>query len=324
MSVHWSLVNRDWFATRCWRGLVIPLLSVAAIFATESCTKHEEPGARTFKTPEEAVRALDTAIKAGRAEDVIAIFGPEGKEVVDTSDPSTSRRNREVFAAAMTEGWQLVDQGANAKTLVIGNEAWPFPIPLVMDANGWRFDSAAGKEEVIARRVGRNELAAIRVCRTYVSAQHLYAQRGHDGQPPGIYARTLRSENGRENGLYWATSRGQRRSPLGDLVAYAATEGTQLDRDRSQPTPFHGYYFRILTAQGAAAPGGMKDYVVQSKMSGGFALVAWPAQYDATGVMTFIVNQDGVVREKDLGPGTDEEAKKVMQYNPDASWELVQ
>ena len=323
MTLHVSIMNRPRFAALS-RHVVIPILCVAAVVATQSCTKHAEPGARTFKTPEEAVQALDTAVKAGRPEDVMALFGPEGKEVVDTSDPSTSRRNREVFAAAMAEGWQLIDQGPSAKTLVVGNEAWPFPIPLVKDGNGWRFDTAAGKEEVIARRIGRNELAAIQICRTYVNAQHVYAQRGHDGQPAGIYARTLRSENGRENGLYWAASRGQRRSPLGELVAYAATEGTQLDRDRSEPTPFHGYYFRILTAQGPAAPGGMKDYIVQNKMSGGFALVAWPAQYDATGVMTFIVNQEGVARQKDLGPGTDEEVKKMTQYNPDASWEIAQ
>jgi hypothetical protein len=324
MTLHLPLINARRLAMRLSPGFILPILSIAAIVATQSCTKREPTGARTFKTPEEAVQALDKAVKAGRADDVIAVFGPEGKDVVDTSDPSTARRNREVFAAAMSEGWQLVDQGPNGKTLVVGNEAWPFPIPLVKDANGWRFDAAAGKEEVIARRIGRNELAAIQICRTYVNAQHLYAQRGHDGHPAGIYATTLRSESGRENGLYWATSRGQRRSPLGELVAYAATEGTQLDRDRSEPTPFHGYYFRILTAQGAAAPGGMKDYIVQNKMTAGFALLAWPAQYDATGVMTFIVNQEGVVRQKDLGPGTGEEAKKITQYNPDAGWEIAQ
>jgi len=174
MTLHVSIMNRPRFAPLS-RHVVIPILCVAAMAATQSCTKRAESGARTFNTPEEAVRVLDTAVKAGRPEDVIAVFGPEGKDVVDTSDPSTSRRNREVFAAAMTEGWQLIDQGPSAKTLVVGNEAWPFPIPLVKDANGWRFDAAAGKEEVIARRIGRNELAAIQICRTYVNAQHVYA-----------------------------------------------------------------------------------------------------------------------------------------------------
>jgi hypothetical protein len=296
---------------------------VATVVASQSCrAKQQETGARSFKTAEDAVNALDAAVKAGRPDDVIAVFGREGKEVVDTSDPSTSRRNREVFAAAMKEGWHLVEQGPNSKTLVVGNEAWPFPIPVVKDANGWRFDATAGKEEVIARRIGRNELAVILICHTYVTAQHLYAQRGHDGQPAGIYAQSFGSETGRENGLYWVASRGQKRSPLGDLVAHAATQGTQLDR--TAPAPFHGYYFKIVTGQGPAASGGVKDYIKDNKMTGGFALVAWPAQYDVTGVMTFVINGEGVVHQKDLGPGTDEEVKKMAQYNPDGSWEIAQ
>ena len=154
----------------------------------------------------------------------------------------------------------------------------------------------------------------------YVAAQRLYAERGHDGQPAGLYARTFRSDPGRENGLFWPAGRGQTRSPLGDLVAHAAAEGRPLGNDGPQPSPFHGYYFKILTAQGPAAAGGAKDYVVDGRMSGGFALVAWPAQYDVTGVMTFVVNQDGIVREKDLGPETDGAARAMTLYNPDGSW----
>jgi hypothetical protein len=269
------------------------------------------------------VRALGDAAKAGSIEDLMALLGPDGRELVASSDTATARRNREIFTAAVAEGWRLVDQGTTGKTLVIGNEEWPFPIPLVSDGRGWRFDTTAGKDEVLARRIGRNELAVIRISRTYVAAQRLYAQRGHDGLPPGLYARTFRSDPGRQNGLYWPSGRGLKRSPLGDLMAEAAEDGQREGPARQPPSPFHGYYFKILTAQGAAAPGGARDYVVKGVMSGGFALVAWPAQYDVTGIMTFIVNQDGVVRQKDLGPGTDQTARAIVLYDPDPSWESV-
>ena len=232
--------------------------------------------------------------------------------------------NRQVFAVAFREQWHLEDATPTRKTLVVGNEDWPFPVPLVKGADGWRFDTAAGKEEVLARRIGRNELQAIATCRAYVTAQQRYAQQGHDGKPAGVHATKFQSDPGKENGLYWPAARGQKRSPLGDLVAQAAEEGRPLGGDRTQPTPFHGYYFKILTGQGAAASGGARSYIVKGEMSGGFALVAWPAQYDATGVMTFIVNQDGTVRERDLGPQTDAIARKMTVYNPDASWRQVQ
>ena len=195
-------------------------LTGATLMTLVSCTRTAPaPSARTFATPEDAVRALVEAAKAGALEDVVAIFGPDGKELADSSDPATARRNRDVFTVAAAEAWQLVDQGSERKVLVVGNEGWPFPVPLAKDASGWRFDTAAGKEEVLDRRIGRNELAVIRICRTYVAAQQLYAERGHDGQPAGLYARTFRSDPGRENGLFWPAGRGQTRSPLGDLVA---------------------------------------------------------------------------------------------------------
>ena len=298
-------------------------LMVICLAAACRSTPVEQPKAKTFNTAEDAVRALDAAVKADKVDELLAIFGADAKDVVDTSDPQVGKRNRQVFAVAMAEGWRLIEQGANTKTLVVGNESWPFPIPLVSDQGKWRFDTAAGKEEVVARRIGRNELAVIQTCRTYVSAQKLYAEHGHDGQPAKIYARAFRSDGGRHNGLYWAPAKGQRRSPLGDLVAQAAEEGIALDK-RTQPAPFHGYYFKILTAQGNSAPGGAKDYVVDSQMTGGFALVAWPAQYDATGVMTFIVNQDGIIQQKDLGPDTDAQVKAMTTYNPDSSWEKAE
>ena len=289
--------------------------------AAASCSR-ATPGPRTFATPEEAVRSLTDVVKAGKLDELMAIFGPDGKELIESSDPATARGNRKVFAVAVKEKWQLVDQGTNTKVLVVGNEEWPFPVPLVREGNRWRFDTAAGKEEVLARRIGRNELAVMQICRTYVAAQRLYARDGHDGKRAGLFATAFRSDPGKQNGLYWPAGHGQRRSPLGDLVAQAAEEGRVSAG--GQPAPFHGYQFKILTAQGAAATGGAKNYVTAGEMSGGFALVAWPAQYDASGVMTFIINQDGVLYEKDLGPETAATAKKMSLYDPDPSWVKVQ
>ena len=300
---------------------------IAVVFAclglaAASCSR-ATPAPRTFATPEEAVKTLSDVVKAGKINELLVIFGPDGQELVDSSDPATARRNREVFTVAVAERWRLIDQGTNTKVLVIGNEEWPFPVSLVRAANGWHFDTAAGKEEVIARRIGRNELAVMQICRTYLGAQQLYARQGHDGKRVGLYATTFRSDPGKQNGLYWPAGRGQKSSPLGDLVAQAAEEGRRLGAD-GQPSPFHGYYFKILTTQGAAAAGGAKNYVTAGEMSGGFALVAWPAQYDVTGVMTFIVNQDGVLYEKDLGPETAAAAKTMALYDPDQSWAKVQ
>jgi hypothetical protein len=300
--------------------LAAAVLTCATLTVLGSCRAAPAPQSRTFGAPEDAVRALSDAVVAGKAENVAALFGPEGQELIDTSDPIDARRNREVFAVAMKEQWRLADGEAGRKVLLVGNEEWPFPVPLVKDAGGWRFDAAAGREEVFARRIGRNELAAIQACLTYVAAQRLYARHGHDGKRPGSYARTFRSDPGRQNGLYWPAARGEKRSPLGDLLAEAADARRLQDPAGEPPTPFHGYYFRILTAQGAAAPGGVRNYIVNGEMTDGFALVAWPARYDVTGVMTFLVNQDGIVQEKDLGAGTEAASRQISLYDPDASW----
>ena len=296
----------------------------AAVLLPSCRRAPEPPRGRAFTTPEEAVKALAAAVKASSADEVLAIFGPEANDLVATADPVGARQRREVFAAAAAERWQLVDAGPQSKTLVVGNESWPFPIPLVKDASGWRFDVAAGREEVIARRIGRNELAAIRFCRIYVAAQRLYARSSHDDRPAGLFASTFRSDPGRQNGLYWSAAPGQKRSPLGGLVADAELQGRTAGGSSAQPSPFHGYYFKILTGQGPGAPGGAKDYVNAGRMSGGFGLVAWPAQYDVTGVMTFIVNQDGSVSEKDLGAETGTAGPATVLYNPDSSWKAVQ
>jgi len=299
------------------------MLAGLALAARPAGLTGQSSAQRTFATPEEAVNALREVTKAGKLDGLLAIFGPDSQELVASADAATARQNREIFTAATAEKWRLEGRDANHKTLIIGNEDWPFPVPLVKDAKGWRFDTAAGKEEVIDRRIGRNELAAIGTCHTYVAAQLRYARQGHDGKPSGVFAKAFTSDAGKQNGLYWPSARPEPMSPLGDLVAEAAQEGRTLGTG-SKPSPFHGYYFKILTEQGPAAPGGAKSYLVNGEMSGGFALVAWPAQYDSSGVMTFVVNQDGVVFQKDLGPQTEATASAMTLYDPGTSWHRVQ
>jgi hypothetical protein len=294
-----------------------------ALWASIATGTMQTTGQPTFPSPDAAVQALIDTVKAGDLDRLVTLFGPDSKDLVASSDPATGRRNREVFTVAVAERWHLANDGPNRKTLVIGNEDWPFPVPIVKAAGGWRFDTAAGKEEVIDRRIGRNELATIDTCRAYVTAQQRYAQHGHDGKPAGQYAMRFNSDPGKENGLYWSAKKGQPLSPLGDLLAEAAIEG-RTSGTGAQPLPLNGYYFKILTAQGGAAPGGARTYLVDGDLSKGFGLVAWPAQYNVTGVMTFIVNQDGTVREKDLGVGTDTSARAINAYNPDSSWRPVQ
>jgi hypothetical protein len=308
------------FRSRGRRALVI--IATPAVIISASCAAEPEPRQRTFRSPEEASLALADAVKAADIEELGRIFGPGSEELVDSKDPVASRRNREIFTVAFAERWEVVQNGT-ARTLIVGHENWPFPVPLQQDGNRWRFDTEAGRSEVLARRIGRNELAVIQICRTYVTAQRRYAQKGHDGKPAGLYAQRFRSEPGRQDGLYWPAATGEPRSPLGDLVAQAAEEGRPLHVQSDQPAPFHGYYFKILTGQGASATGGAKSYIKAGDMSGGFALIAWPAEYDRSGVMTFMVNHEGVVFEKDLGPESAAASTRVL-FDPDASWRPVE
>jgi DUF2950 family protein len=304
-------------STKC--SARIALLACAALTIAPLAAQE---AVRTFATPEEAVRALAAAVKAGNLQEVIAIFAPYGQDLADSSDPATGRQNRQIFVAAFAEGWHLVNQGANKKTLVVGNEEWPLPVPLVKTANRWRFDSAAGKEEVIARRIGRNELAAIRACLAYVTAQKAFhAMTEKSGQPE--YAQLLASTPGRHDGLYWPSREGEPESPLAPLMAQAVEEGYPGERAAGKRVPYHGYFFRILTAQGASTPDGSRTYISNGRMTGGFALVAWPALYGASGIMSFIVNQDGTVFQKDLGPNTAWLGVTMMAYDPDLSWTRV-
>jgi len=308
-------------AARTVRAALVGTLAVAATISGATA-RAEEGGPRVFATPEEAARALIEFVKTNDLNGLVALFGAPGQDLVDTSDAASGRRNRELFAAAVAEGWRLGDIGPGRKELVLGNEAWPFPVPLVKSPKGWSFDAAAGREEVLNRRIGRNELAVIRILHEYVAAQRAYAATGHDGGPAGRYARRFDSDAGRQNGLYWPARRGEPRSPLGVLVAQASEQGYR--RQGTGPVPLHGYYFRILEGQGKAAKGGLKEYVVDGEMTGGFALIAWPVYHDASGVMTFVVSQDGVAYEKDLGPETPAAAKGITRYDPDGTWRPVQ
>ncbi len=297
------------------RGIPVVVLGLV-LLVTSPNTKAQDQA--KFATPDSAAKALLQALKSGSLENLQAIFGRDALEAAASGDPVSDRNDREVVALAMEQSWRWAPRGADRKELIIGDEQWPFPAPLVKMGNEWQFDSEEGKEEVLARRIGRNELGIIDLCRAYVDMQKAYASQPHDGKPEGIFAQRLRSTAGHQDGLYYPVKPGERSSPLGDLAAEAATEG--YGTSNSSSSPFWGYHFRILTAQGPAAPGGKKSYIVNGELSGGFALLAYPAQYGSSGVMTFLINQDGTVYEKDLGRDTATQAVSLTEYNPDESW----
>lgn len=279
---------------------------------------------RTFKTPEEAVQTLVEAARTVDAAALMAIFGPAGKEIIASGDDAADRQQYDRFAAAAGEAVVLNRDTPDRFVLGVGRDHWPFPIPIVKRIDGWVFDTDAGREEILNRRIGRNELRAIEVCQSYVSAQREYGSVPRDGDAVITFAGQIISDPGRHNGLYWEVVDDETPSPLGPLMAAAAREGRPPRKPDAPPAPFHGYYYRILTAQGANAPGGAYSYVINGNMVAGFALVAWPAAYGSSGIMTFIVNQNGVVYEKDLGRKTAEIAGKITRYDPDQSWRRAQ
>jgi hypothetical protein len=297
--------------------LVLPFALAFAILT--SCSR--APQQVRFASPDDAAKALLAAFKTNDMERLKQVFGSEQVEAAMSGDPVADRHDREVVALAMQQSWRWEPLGDGRQELIIGDEKWPFPVPLAKNGNEWQFDSKAGQERILARRVGRNELNVINLCRAYCRMQARYASQPHDGLPAGLFAQRLRSNAGREDGLYWPKKPGERNSPLGDLAAEAAADGYDLNKPPA--TPFWGYYFRILHAQGPDAPGGRKSYVVDGRMPGGHALLAYPAKYGASGVMTFIVSRDGVVYEKDLGKEGGALAAKMSEYNPDGSWSQV-
>jgi hypothetical protein len=300
--------------------------ALAAVIVLGGWHRAQAAAQRSFSSPEQARQALVSAVQAKDHAALADIFGPALKEM-EPGDPVEQEAEFKDFAHEVAESVALDPQGEQKVILLIGDEKWPFPIPLVKSGASWSFDTAAGREEIVNRRIGHNELLAINACRAYVDAQReYYGMPEPDGDQVPKYAQHMISRPGTRNGLYWPTPAGQKESPLGPLVAKAKEEGYFLRGKPGQGgrRPFHGYFFKILKKQGSSAPGGKFDYVINGNMVAGHALVAYPSRWGVSGVMTFIVNQRGRVYQKNLGPKTAEIARKMDSYNPDLSWKLVE
>lgn len=278
----------------------------------------QQKGQKTFSSPDEASSALVTALQNNDEKALLEIFGPEGKKVITSGDATEDAENRANFANRYVEMHRLVREPDGTTTLYIGAENWPTPIPLVNKGKIWYFDTAAGEKEILFRRIGRNEMSAIHVCLELVAAQKEYYS-----TQQSVYAQQIFSDEGQHNGLYWKAAAGEAQSPIGPLVASAVAEGYHKGQ-AGPPTPYRGFLFRVLTSQGKGAPGGAKNYIVDGKMTGGFAFVAYPAEYRSSAVMTFIVGADGVVYQKDLGEKTETLAAAMKEYSPDQSWQRVE
>lgn len=299
-------------------------LVLVTAFALASAIAHAATGAgtkqKTFASPEEAAKELVAAVRSGDSKAMLAVLGSDAKSLIQSGDAVADRNSRENFLKSYDEANKLEKAGESKMVLSIGKDDWPFPIPIVNSGSTWRFDTKAGKDELINRRVGRNELAVMKVALAYADAQREYYLSNPQKDKLLQYAQKFVSAKGKRDGLYWPTKADEPQSPLGPLFARARAEGYSKDAAAGNPVAYYGYHYRILKSQGADAKGGAYDYVVRGKMIGGFALVAYPASYGSSGVMTFIVNHDGVVYEKDLGPGTAGAAQKMTRFNPDKTW----
>jgi hypothetical protein len=301
------------------------LLLLAFLLPFSACKKSEtpdKPSISVFASPDDAGNALQAAAKSGDQNALLAIFGPDSKELIVSGDPVQDKNTATLFVKGygMMHRWRKMPDGS--QILLVGPDNFPFPIPLRKNDGGqWFFDTAAGKEEVLNRRIGRNELAIIAVCGAVADAEGAYYSQAHDGEHAKQFAAKFISDPGRQNGLYWKSPEGQPQSPLGPMAAYATSEGYTAKPDAH--TAFHGYYFHMLKGQTDKAPGGAREYAVDGKMTGGFAFVAYPAEYGNSGVMTFMMNQDGVLLQKDLGKTTAETASAMSEFDPDPSWTIV-
>ncbi|MFZ0817329.1 MAG: DUF2950 domain-containing protein [Candidatus Sulfotelmatobacter sp.] len=274
----------------------------------------QQAGQKTFKSPEEASEALFKAAQSNDEKAMVDILGADGKQIVSSGDAAEDTENRANFVAKYEEMHRLAKEADGSTVLYIGAKNWPTPIPLMNKGGSWYFDTAAGTKEILFRRVGRNEMSTIRVCQELAAAEKEYSAQH------GEYAQKIFSDEGQRNGLYWKAAAGEPLSPVGPLVAAAVTESTAT----SAPTPYRGYYYHALVRQGKNGPGGAKSYSVNGKMTGGFAFVAFPADYRSSGVMTFIVGEDGVVYQKDLGKKTEAIAKAMKEYNPKSDWQKAE
>jgi hypothetical protein len=314
-------------ATMSWRDIARSLrlggLALAIAAAAPSLWQPAFAGStqqRAFASPEQAASALVAATRAGRTAELQRILGPAGRKLVVSGDPVADKNGRARFVSAYDTMNSIDRQGDDKAVLIIGEEHWPFAIPIIRQGKAWRFDTKAGAAEILARRIGRNELNAIEVCRAYVDAQREYASKDRNGDGLLEYAQKFVSSPGQQDGLYWPAKPGEEASPIGPLVALARAEGYGGKRRRGGGSPYHGYYYQILKRQGPGAAGGAHDYIAKGRMIGGFALVAFPASYRASGIMTFMINQDGVVYEKNLGPNSAALARRMTIFNPDATW----
>ena len=297
-------------------GLAFVLSCAFVLLA--ACAKVEKHA--SFKSPQEAVDAFVTALQKGDDTELRKLLGPGVEDLLSSGDAVQDKASRQQFLDLYKAKHSLSEEGQGTMVLSVGENDWPFPIPVVERHGKWRLDGAAGADELVYRRVGRNELGAIAVCRGFVDAEKDYASAGRDGDPAGIYALKLMSDEGMHNGLYWPTAEGEPPSPAGPFLASASEQGYQFGGGR---TPYHGYYYRLLYAQGSNANGGAKDYFADGVMTKGFALVAWPADYGSSGVQTFIVSQDGGVFQKDLGEDTANAVEAIQSFDPDSSWTAV-
>ena len=296
---------------------------LAIVLSVVGCQKPEKPSIRVFASPDQAGDALVQAGRSGDQAAIVTIFGADAKDLISSGDPVEDKALRDRFIAGYAEmhRWRTLADGS--QMLLVGADNYPFAIPLRKNPAGqWYFDSAAGRDEVLSRRIGRNELAVIDICLTLADSQFEYFSQRHSDGTTKQFAVKFISDTGKQNGLYWDQQPGQPKSPLGPLAAFATTEGYTVKPDAH--TPFHGYFFRMLKGQGSHAPGGAKDYVVNGKASGGFAFLAYPAEYGNSGVMTFLINQDGVLLQKDLGKTTSDIATSMTLFDPDPSWVPVQ
>jgi hypothetical protein len=310
--------SSSWRLRLAHRMLFLGVVVLALHGCSTNSNQTSPDGAKAFSSPDDAVNAFIGAIRANDTPQLLAIMGPEGQDAVSSGDDVNDRNRRQKFLKLYDQKHSVTTEKADSATLIVGNNDWPFPIPIVRHGNAWAFDSEAGREEIINRRIGDNELSAIETCKAIGDAQRDFAvqTRGPDGIAQ--YARQFASDPGKHNGLYWPTAEGEEASPLGELVVQAASEGYK--RREGGPTPYHGYCFRILESQGPHAPDGALDYIVNGKMVLGFALVAYPADYGNSGIMTFIMGPDGVVYQKNLGESTEEVASKIKAFDPGEGW----
>ena len=312
-------LNRTQYpAVRSMLGSVLALLVVMMFQGVAYAARPMLPPQETFETPEKAVEALVKALRENNMVNLYTVFGPGSVALISSGDKVDDQKSRAEFIRLYDEKNRLEMVGETKVILHVGNDDWPFPIPLVKAGKNWHFDTKQGKDEILSRRIGRNELDTIQTCLAIVDAEREYVTMDRDSNGLMEYAQKFFSTSGMKDGLYWEVAPGEKPSPLGPLVAIAQSEGY---RKGEKPTPYNGYFFRILSAQGKDAHGGAYSYLVHGKMIGGFALVAYPAVYGASGVKTFIVNHEGVLYEKDLGPQTVKKAKSMKAFNPDKTWE---